>query len=97
MQPCCNIFLNPYNFRDKVPAALMSPEHTTDRYSMSNQYPQPSTHQPKEEPYPVFSSLRTMDSKRKGLRVNSAFFQGYYLPEGRLNETVATVKELSDL
>ena len=47
--------------------------------------------------YLVFSSLRTMDSKRKGLRVSFAFFQTNYLPDGRVNETVATVEDLSDL
>ena len=80
-----------------VRAALMSLNHTNDRYSMSNQYPQPSSHQPRTDSYPVFSSLRTMDSKRKGLCVSSAFFQRNYLPEGRVNETVAKVEELSDL
>ena len=34
-----NIFLNPCNLWDMVPAALMSLNHTNDRYSMSNQYP----------------------------------------------------------
>ena len=38
-----------------------------------------------------------MDSKRKGLRVSFAFFQRNYLPDGRVNETVATVEEVSDL
>ena len=38
-----------------------------------------------------------MDSKRKRLRVSFAFFQRNYLPDGRVNETVATVDELSDL
>ena len=37
-------FLNPYNLWDEVPAALMSLNHTNDRYSMFNQYPQPTTH-----------------------------------------------------
>ena len=37
-----NIFLNPYNLWDMVPAALMSLNHTNDRYSMSNQHPQPN-------------------------------------------------------
>ena len=41
-----NIFLNPYIFWDMVPAALMSLNHTNDRYSMSSQYPQPTTHHP---------------------------------------------------
>ena len=53
--------------------------------------------QPRTDSYPVFSSLRTMNSKRKGLRVSFAFFQRNYLPDGRVNETVATVEELSDL
>ena len=38
-----------------------------------------------------------MDSQRKGLRVSFAFFQRNLLPDGRVNETVATVEELSDL
>ena len=80
-----------------VPAALVSPKHTNDRYSMSNQYPQPSTQQPRKDPYPLLSSLRTMDSKMKGLCVSFAFFEQNYLPYGRVNETVATVEELSDI
>ena len=46
-----------------VPAALMSLNDTNDRYSMSNQYPQPTTHQARTDSYPVLSSLRKMDSK----------------------------------
>ena len=38
-----------------------------------------------------------MDSQKKGLRVSFAFFQRNYLPDGRMNETVATVEELSVL
>ena len=93
----CNIFLNPYNSWDMVPAALMSLNHTNDRYSMSNQYPQPTTHQPRKDSYSLFSSLRRMDSQKKGLRVSFAFFQRNYLTNGRVNGTVATVEELSDL
>ena len=70
-----NIFLSPYNLGDMVPAALMSLNHTNYRYSMSNQYPQPTTHQPRTDSYLVFSSLRRMDSQRKGLRVSFAFPQ----------------------
>ena len=80
-----------------VPAALMSFSHNNDTYSMFNQYPQPTTQQPRTDPYPVFSSLRTMNSEKKGLRVSFAFFQRNYLPDGRTNETVAKVEELSDL
>ena len=80
-----------------VPAAPISLNHINDRYSMSNQYPQPTTHQPTTDSSPVFSSLRTMDSKKKQLRVSFAFFQRYYLPDGRVNEAVAAVQELSDL
>ena len=64
---------------------------------MSNQYPQPTTPQSRIDSYPVFSSLPTMDRKRKGLRVSFAFFQRNYSPDGRANETFATVEELSDL
>ena len=92
-----DIFLNPYSLWDMVPAALMSLYHTNDRYSLSNRHPQPTTHQPITDSYPVLSSLRRMGSQRKGLRVSFVFFQRNYLPDERVNETVATVEELSDL
>ena len=92
-----NIFLNPYNSWNLVPAAPLSLRHTNDTYSLFNQYPQPTTKQPRADSYPVFSTLRTMNSKRKGLRVSFAFFQRNYLPDGQMNETVAKVEELSDL
>ena len=92
-----NIFLNPYNLWDLVPAAPLSLSHTNDTYSLFNQYPQPTTQQPRADSYPVFSSLRTMNSKRKGLRVSFAFFQRNYLPDVQMIETVAKVEELSDL
>ena len=96
-QHISNMFLNPYNLWDMVPAALMSLNHTNDTYSLFNQYPQPTAQQPRTDSFPVFSSLRTMDSKRKGLRVSFAFFQKKLLPDGRMNETVSTVEEVSDL
>ena len=96
-QHSSNIFLKPQNLWFMVPAALLSLCHTNDTYSLFNQYPQPTTQQPSADSYPVFSSLRTMNSKRKGLRVSFAFFQRNYLPNGRKNETVAKVEELSDL
>ena len=96
-QHSSNIFLNPYNFWDLVPAACISPNHSNDTYSVFSQYPQLKTHQCRTDSHPVFFSLRTMDSKRKGLRVSFAFFQRNFLPDGRVNETVATVEELSDL
>ena len=96
-QHSSNIFLNPYKLLDMVPADLMSLNHTNDTYSMFNQYPQLTTQQPRTESYPVFSSLRTMDKKRRGLRVSFAFFQRNYLPDGQMNETVAKVEELSGL
>ena len=96
-QHSSNIILNPYSLWDMVPAALMSLSHTNNTYSMFNQYPQPTTQPPKADSYPVFSSLRTKISKTKGLRVSFAFFQRNYLPDGRMNETVAKFEELSDL
>ena len=80
-----------------VPAALMSLSHTNDRYSTLNRYPQPTTHQPRADSYPLFSSLRTMNSKSKRLRVSFPFFQRNYLADGRKKETVPKVEELSDL
>ena len=96
-QHSSNIFLNPYDLWDMVPAALMSLSHTNGKDSMFNQYPQPTTQQPRADSYPVFSSLRTINSKRKELRVTFAFFQRNYSPDGRMNETVAKIEELSDL
>ena len=75
----------------------MSLSHTNDTYSLFNQYPQPTNQQLRADSYPLLSSLRTMNSKRKGLRVSFAFFQKNYLPDGRMKETVAKVEELSDL
>ncbi len=80
-----------------VAAALMSLNHHNDTYSIFNQYPQPITQQPRTDSSPVFSSLRTIDSKRKGLHVSFAFFQRKFLQDGRVSETVATVEEMRDL
>ena len=96
-QHSSNIFLNPYNLWGMVPAALMSLSHTNDAYSTFNQYPQPTTQQPRTDSYPLLSSLRPMNSKSKGCGVSFAFFQRNYLADGRMNETVAKVEELSDL
>ena len=96
-QHSSKIYLTPYIVWDMSSAALTSLNHSNDRYSISNQYPQTTAHQPRTDSYPVFSSLRTMNSKRKGLRVSFAVFQRNYLPDGRVNETVATVEELGDL
>ena len=57
-QHSSNIFLNPYNLWDMVPAALMSFKHTNDTNTMFNQYPQPTTQQARTHSYPVFFSLR---------------------------------------
>ena len=96
-QHSSNIFLTAYVLWDMSPAALTSLNYNNDRYSISNQYPHPTTHRPRVDSYPVFSSLRTMNSKRKRLRVSFAFYQKNYLTEGRVNETVATIEELGDL
>ena len=64
---------------------------------MFNQYTQTTTEQPRTDSYPEFSSLRTMDSTRNGLGVSFAFFQKIYPPDGRVNETVASVEKMSDI
>ena len=73
-------FLDPSSLKDMVPAALMSLNHILRQNIF-----QPTTRQPRTDSCPVFSSLRTMDSKRKGLRVRFAFFQKK-TPIGRTNE-----------
>ena len=77
--------------------ALMTFNHTTSRGPISKQYPQKTTEQPGASLSPVFSSFQPKDSKRKELRVSLALFQKNYLPDGCVNETVATVEELHDL
>ena len=74
-QHTSNIFLNPYNLWDMIVAALMSTNHTNDRDSMSNQYLQTTIHQLRTNSYPVLSSLQTMDTKRKVVRVSIAISQ----------------------
>ena len=96
-QHSSNIYLTPYILLDMSPAALTSLNRNNDRNSISNQYPQPTTRQPRTDSYPVFSLLRTMNSKRKGLRVSFALIQRNSLLDGRVNETVATFEELSNL
>ena len=66
-QHSSEILLNPYNLWDMVPAAPISLNQTNDRDSMSNQYPQPTPHQTRTDSYPVFPSLRTLDSKKEGI------------------------------
>ena len=96
-QHSSNIFLKPYNLWDMGPAALMSLNHTNVTYSMFNQCPQLTTQQPRTDSYPVFLSLQTMNSKKKGLRISFALVQRNYLPDGRMNKKVAKNEELSDL
>ena len=92
-----NISLNPYKLWDVDPGNRMALNHIIDGKTVSNQYPQTTTQQPSTDLDPLFSPLRPMDSKRKALHVNFAFFQKNYLADGRMNKTVATVEELSDL
>ena len=85
-------FLSPYNLQDIDPAPIKkSINHANDRDSMSNEYPQTTTHQPGAHSYPKFASLRTMEGKKKGFRISFALFRRNYLLEGRVNETVATI------
>ena len=49
-----NVSLNPYNLWDMFPAALMPLNHTNHTYSMFNQYPQPTTQQPRTDSNLVF-------------------------------------------
>ena len=89
--------MNPYNLWDIVPTALMSLNHTNDRYPMSNQFPQASTHQPRTDSDPVFSSLRTMDSKGRSCASVLHSFKQNNLPDVPMNKTAAMVEKLSEL
>ena len=83
-----NVSLNPYILSDMDAADVMPLKHTTYEYSMTNEYPQTTTHQPRTDSIPVFSSLHRIDSKRKGLRQFFAFLQKNHSPNGQVNETV---------
>ena len=52
-QHSSSIFLNPYTLFDIVPAAFITLNHTNNTHSMSNRYPQPTTHQPRTDSYQV--------------------------------------------
>ena len=43
------IFLNPYNLWDVDPVTFMTLNHTTEKDSLSNQYPQTTPHQPRPD------------------------------------------------
>ena len=92
-----NIVLNPYNLWDMHTATVTAFNYTIDRDSMSNQYPQTTVTHPKTDLSLPFSSLRPINSKRKGLHASFALFQRNYVPDGRLDETVAMVEESSHL
>ena len=67
-----------------VPAALKSLNHTNDKNSISNQYPQPTTHQHKTKSYPVFSSLTRMNGKSE--IAGQLCILSKNLPTGRTSE-----------
>ena len=70
-----DIFLNPDNLWDIVPAAPMSLNHTNDGYSMSNMYPQPTTHPPRTDSYPVFLHCEGCTVKRRDCASALHFFK----------------------
>ena len=78
------------------PTALLTPNHTPDRNSMTTYFAQPSTQPPKTDVYPLVYPLGPLDGRRKGLRVSFAFFPKNQLPAAKLIEAVATVEQLSD-
>ena len=92
-QHTSNIVLNQYSLKDLDPAALVSFSLANVLDSLPNQYPQRANHQPRTGFYPVFSSLRPMDSKKKRLCVSFALFQRNYIRDGKLNITVVGLKK----
>ena len=90
------IFLSPYNLWDMDAAALMSLNHIHDSVSLSNQYPQTTTQQPRTDLYTVIFLLVTMDNKRKIAR-QLCILSKNCPPDGRVKGTIATVEDLNDL
>ena len=62
---------------------------------MTIQYPEKPTILPQTDFCLVFSSSRSMNSERKGLRVGFASLEINYIPGIRVKETVGTAEELS--
>ena len=71
------IVVNRYKFWDLYAATLITLNHMTDGDTMSNQYPQITTHQPRTDVYLLFCLLRPMkrERERKWWRARFAFFQ----------------------
>ena len=91
------IFLKAFSLWDLDPPAFMSINHTTDRESISNQYPKQQL-TILEQTYTLCSFLcDQLTVKRKKLRVSFAFFQRSCLSGGQMNGTVATFQKLRDL
>ena len=67
--------MNPYNLLDVVPAAGLTLKHTNDRYSMSNQYHQPTIHQPRTDSNPVFFHCERWTVKGKDCASAWHFFK----------------------
>ena len=92
-----NNFLNQNNLWEIDPAALKSLNHWNDWDSVSNQYPQTTTHRPRTDF--IRFSLHCNRWTVKGRDCASAlhsFIYIFYRTGGRVKETVATVKEWSD-
>ena len=65
---------DPYKLWDMFLTALFTINSTPDKDLMTLQHVQKSTHKIYTDLIAVFSSLRLIDKKRKGLQVNFAFF-----------------------
>ena len=59
------IVVNRYKFWDLYAATLITLNHMTDGDTMSNQYPQITTHQPRTDVYLLFCLLRPMKRERE--------------------------------
>ena len=90
-------FVDTYGFVDTVRAAFVSFNHTAFSDPMSIQYRQTSTRHPKTNLHPLFSSLGSVDSKKKGLGDCFACFPEHCWTERWVNKTVATIANLSHL
>ena len=91
-----DLFLNPYAVWDISPTTPITLNNTKGTDRMVIEYEQASSHGPRLDLHPLFSSIRKPNSRRKGLKVRFGFTQSNILPNGCSCESATEVEAPSD-
>ena len=91
-----NVFRDPSSLWDLSRETPITLNNTQPKERINIEYEKALTHSPKIECFPIFSCLRSSQSKRRGLTVKFAFIQTNILPNGTFFESVAAVEEPND-